>query len=74
MWAWQKMSAACKRTTLFIFLDPPLIIIMVSLTKCRAGASGPAGPVLAGPIFCRKGGVSNTWPYVSAMVNCEQLL
>ena len=40
----------------------------------RAGASGTAGPVLAGPIFCRKGGVSNTWPYVSATVNCEQLL
>ena len=40
----------------------------------RAGASGPAGPVLAGPIFCRKVDVSNSWPYVSAMVNCEQLL
>ena len=35
----------------------------------RAGASGPAGPVLAGPIFCRKGGVSNTWPYVSDEAN-----
>ena len=45
-----------------------------TLQHTRAGASGPAGPVLAGPIFCRKVGVSNSWPNVSAMVNCEQLL
>ena len=25
-------------------------------TQARAGVSGPAGPVLAGPIFCRKRG------------------
>ena len=30
--------------------------------KCRAGASGPAGPVLAGPIFRRLRGMSRHTP------------
>ena len=34
---------------------------------CRAGASGPAGPVLAGPIFRRLRGVSTPCFYNTAM-------